>query len=414
LRDVARQLGVANILEGSVQKSNDQIRVNVQLINALTDAHLWADTYDRKLTDMFAVESEIAKTIAEMLQAKLSGSEKTAISKKPTENPEAHELYLKGRFFWNKRTAGDLRKSIDYFNQAVQKDPNYAQAYAGLAQSWKLLPAFNGGAPKDCFPQAEAAAKKALALDDTSSSAHAALASLKGLNGFDYPGAISEYERALQLNPNDATAHQWFANDTLANVGQNERELSEMKRAVELDPLSLVINSNLGWAYIHSGRLDEAIAQLRKTLEMDPVFLASRINLGRVYEQLGMFGEAEAEFLKARSATGESIDALAALGHTYAMSGNQTAAREILAQLIELSKKRYVSPYDIALIHAALGEIDDAFGWLENAYDRCVEWMIYTNIDPRLDPLRPDARFDDLLARLGFANCRPMLVLDRS
>ena len=152
LRDVARELGVANILEGSVQKSNDQVRVNVQLINALTDAHLWADTYDRKLTDMFAVESEIAKTIAETLQARLSGSEKTAISKKPTENPEAYELYLKGRFFWNKRTADDLRKSIDYFNQAIEKDPNYAQAYAGLAQSWKLLPAFNGGAPKDCFP----------------------------------------------------------------------------------------------------------------------------------------------------------------------------------------------------------------------------------------------------------------------
>ena len=265
LRDVARELGVANILEGSVQKSNDQVRVNVQLINALTDAHLWADTYDRKLTDMFAVESEIAKTIAEMLQARLTGSEKTAMSKKPTENPEAYELYLKGRFFWNKRTADDLRKSIDYFNQAIEKDPNYAQAYAGLAQSWKLLPAFNGGAPKDCFPQAEAAAKKALALDDTSSSAHAAMASLKGLNGFDYPGAISEYERALQLNPNDATAHQWFGNDTLANIGQNERELTELKRAVELDPLSLVINSNLGFAYIHLGRLDEAIAQLRKT-----------------------------------------------------------------------------------------------------------------------------------------------------
>src|SRR6476469_8996514 len=179
LPQIAKQLGVTNILEGSVQKANDQVRVNVQLINAVTDAHLWAETYDRKLPDIFAVESDIAKTIAETLQAKLTGSEKTAISKKPTENAEAHELYLKGRFFWNKRTAVDLRKSIDYFNRAIQKDPNYAQAYAGLAQAWKLLPAFNGGAPKDCFPPAEAAAKKALALDDTSSSAHAALASLK-------------------------------------------------------------------------------------------------------------------------------------------------------------------------------------------------------------------------------------------
>jgi TolB-like protein len=187
LPQIAKQLGVANILEGSVQKSGDQVRVNVQLVNALTDAHLWAEIYDRKLTDIFAVESDIAKTIADTLQAKLSGSEKTAMSKKPTANPEAYELYLKGKFFWNKRTASDLRKSIEYFNQAIEKDPGYAPAYAALAQSWKLLPAFNGGAPQDCFPQAESAAKKALALDDTLSDAHAALASLKGPNGLIIP-----------------------------------------------------------------------------------------------------------------------------------------------------------------------------------------------------------------------------------
>src|SRR6266581_1124338 len=225
LPQIAKRLGVVHVLEGSVQKSNDQVRVNVQLINALTDAHLWAETFDRKLTDIFSVESEIAKTIADTLQAKLTGSEKTAMSKKPTEDPEAHELYLKGRFFWNKRTADDLRRSIDYFDQAIAKDPNYALAYAGLAQAWNLLPAFNGGAPKDCFPKAESSARKALALDDTLSDAHAALASLTALNRFDYPGAIIEYELALQLNPNDATARQWFANDTLANIGQNEHEL---------------------------------------------------------------------------------------------------------------------------------------------------------------------------------------------
>jgi TolB-like protein len=284
LPQIAKQLGVMNILEGSVQKSNDQVRVNVQLINAMTDAHLWADTYDRKLVDIFSVESEIAKTIAEALQAKLTGSEKSAMSKTPTANPEAYELYLKGRFFWNKRTAADLRKSIDYFNQAIEKDPGYAQAYAALAQSWKLLKAFNGGAPNDGFPQAEAAARKALALDDTSSTAHAALASLKGLNGFDYPGAIAEYERTLKLNPNDATTRQWFANDTLANVGQNERELAVLKRAVELDPLSLIINSNFGVAYIHAGRLDEAIAQLQKTVELDGTFYYARYNLAQALE----------------------------------------------------------------------------------------------------------------------------------
>jgi TolB-like protein/Flp pilus assembly protein TadD len=400
LRDVARELGVANILEGSVQKSNDQVRVNVQLINALTDAHLWADTYDRKLTDMFAVESEIAKTIAETLQARLTGSEKTAISKKPTENPEAHELYLKGRFFWNKRTADDLRKSIDYFNQAVQKDPNYAQAYAGLAQAWKLLPAFNGGAPKDCFPQAEAAAKKALALDDTSSSAHAALASLKGLNGFDYPGAISEYDRALQLNPNDATAHQWFANDTLANVGQKERELTEMKRAVELDPLSLVINSNLGWAYIHSGRLDEAIAQLRKTLEMDGAFYYARYSLGLALELKGDIPEAIAEYQKAIAISEDPVP-LGMLGRLYAAHGRKDDAQKILQQLRERREQHYTAAYSLALVYLGMGDHNEALNWLEQGFQERDGFNIGPiRVDPLLTPLRGDPRFEALAEKI--------------
>ena len=400
LRDVARQLGVANILEGSVQKSNDQVRVNVQLINALTDAHLWADTYDRKLTDMFAVESEIAKTIAETLQARLTGSEKTAISKKPTENPEAHELYLKGRFFWNKRTADDLRKSIDYFNQAIEKDPNYAQAYAGLAQAWKLLPAFNGGAPKDCFPQAEAAAKKALALDDTSSSAHAALASLKGLNGFDYPGAISEYERALQLNPNDATAHQWFANDTLANIGQNERELSEMKRAVELDPLSLVINSNLGWAYIHLGRLDEAIAQLRKTVEMDGAFYYARYSLGLALELKGAIPEAIAEYQKAIAISEDPVP-LGMLGRLYAAQGRKDDAQKILQQLRQRREQHYTAAYSLALVYLGMGDRNEALNWLEKGYQERDGFNIGPiRVDPLLTPLRGDPRFEALAEKI--------------
>ena len=383
-----------------MQKSNDQVRVNVQLINALTDAHLWADTYDRKLTDMFAVESEIAKTIAETLQARLTGSEKTAISKKPTENPEAHELYLKGRFFWNKRTADDLRKSIDYFNQAIEKDPNYAQAYAGLAQAWKLLPAFNGGAPKDCFPQAEAAAKKALALDDTSSSAHAALASLKGLNGFDYPGAISEYERALQLNPNDATAHQWFGNDTLANVGQNERELTELKRAVELDPLSLVINSNLGWAYIHLGRLDEAIAQLRKTVEMDGAFYYARYSLGLALELKGDIPGAIAEYQKAIAISEDPVP-LGMLGRLYAAQGRKDEAQKILQQLRQRREQHYTAAYSLALVYLGMGDHNEALNWLEKGYQERDGFNIGPiRVDPLLTPLRGDPRFEALAEKI--------------
>jgi len=397
---IAKQLGVTNILEGSVQKANDQVRVNVQLINALTDAHLWAETYDRKLTDIFAVESDIAKTIAETLQAKLTGSEKTAMSKKPTANPEAYELYLKGRFFWNKRTAADLRKSIEYFNQAIAKDPGYAQAYAALAQSWKLLPAFNGGAPNDCFPQAEAAARKALALDDTSSTAHAALASLKGLNGFDYPGAIAEYERTLQLNPNDATTRQWFANDALANVGQTEREIAELKHAVELDPLSLVINSNLGVAYIHAGRLNEAIAQLRKTVELDSAFYYSRYNLAQALELKGLIPEATAEYQKTMSMTEDPVP-LGMLGRLYALHGQKDEALKILQKLRQSREQHYTAAYGLALIYVGLGDRNEALNWLEQGYREHDGFNIGPiRVDPLLAPLHGDPRFEALAERI--------------
>ena len=254
LPEIAKQLGVAHILEGSVQKASDQVRVNVQLINALTDAHLWAETYDRKLTDIFAVESDIAKTIAETLQAKLTGSEKSSIAKVPTTNPEAYELYLKGRFFWNKRTAEDLRKAIDYFNSAIAKDPDYALAYAAVAQSWLILPAYGGGSPRECIPPAEAAISRALELDESSSDAHAARGMLLAGYQFDYPAGKKEYERALELNPNDATAHHWFATDVLAALGDSEAEIAGMRRARDLDPLSLVINTNLGAALLRARR----------------------------------------------------------------------------------------------------------------------------------------------------------------
>ena len=400
LPEIAQQLGVAHILEGSVQKSNDQVRVNVQLIKAATDAHLWADTYDRKLNDIFAVESEIAKTIAETLQAKLTGLEKIQLAKKPTANPEAYELYLKGRFFWNKRTAADLRKSIDYFNQAIDKDPNYAQAYAALAQSWKLLPAFDGGAPQDCFPQAEAAARKAVALDDTSSTAHATLASLKGLNGFDYPGAIAEYERTLQLNPNDATARQWFANDTLANIGQNEREVAELKRAVELDPLSLIINSNLGWAYIHAGRFDEAIAQLRKAVEMDGAFYYARYALALALELKGVIPEAIAEYQKTVSITEDPVP-LGLLGRLYATHGRKDEAQKILEQLRQRREQRYTQAYSLALVYLGLGDRNEALNWLEQGYRERDGFNIGPiRVDPLLAPLRSDPRFEALAEKI--------------
>ncbi|MBO0695812.1 MAG: tetratricopeptide repeat protein, partial [Verrucomicrobia bacterium] len=260
LRQIAKQLGVAHILEGSVQKSGDQVRVNVQLVNGLSDAHLWADTYDRKLNDIFAVESEIAKTIADTLQAKLSGSEQNAIAARPTENNEAHQLYLKGRFFWNKRTGNDLKKSIDYFGQAIAADPNYALAYAGLADAYVFLPGYNAGTPQDCYPKTVAAAKRALELDDTLAEAHTSLALAIWYYDFDFSQANREFQRAIELNPNYAIAHQQYGNNTLSALGRFDDAITEGKRAVELDPLSLIINSDLGTDYYFARRFNEAIA----------------------------------------------------------------------------------------------------------------------------------------------------------
>jgi TolB-like protein/Tfp pilus assembly protein PilF len=400
LREIAKQLGVVHILEGSVQKAADQVRVNVQLINALTDAHLWADTYDRKLTDIFAVESEIAKTIADALQAKLSGAEKDAMSKKPTANPEAYELYLQGRFFWNKRTGPDLRKSIDYFNQAIAKDPNYALAYAALAQAWLIVPAYGGGAPKECVPLAEAATKKALALDDTSSDAHAALGMLRSGYQFDFPGGRKAYERALQLNPNDATSHHWFATDVLAALGDSERAVAEMTRARELDPLSLVINTNLGVAFIHAHRLDDAISQLRKTVEMDGSFYFAHHALGMALEAKGQPAEAMAEYQKSVALTDDPTP-LGLLGHLLGTLGRRDEASEVLEQLQARSEQRYVDPYNLAIVFLGLGDREQALNALEKSYDdRNGNALEYIRTDPMLDPLRGDPRFDALAEKI--------------
>src|SRR5947209_7963965 len=400
LPQIAKQLGVMHILEGSVQKANDQVRVNVQLINALTDSHLWADTFDRKLTDIFAVETEIAKTIADTLQAKLTGSEKNAISKKPTENPAAHELYLQGRYFWSKRSAANLQKSIDYFNQAIAQDPNYALAYAGLAQAWMVLPAYNGGAPVECKPHAEAAARKALSLDETLSDALAVLASIKAEYDFDFPDARSEYERAIQLNPNDATARHWLSTDCLATTGDHVSELAEMQRAAELDPLSLVINTNLGNAYLHNNRLDEAIAQFGKAIEMDPNFYFAQWSYGLALMLQKKIPEAIAQFEKATSITDDPIP-LGMLGLGYGVNGRKDDAQKILVRLGESRAQRFTPAYSLALVCLGLGDQDQAINWLEESYrEHDGNNIAAIRIDPSLAPLHGNPRFEALAEKI--------------
>ena len=400
LPQIAQQLGVAHLLEGSVQKVNDQVRINVQLIKAANEAHLWAEVYDRKLTDIFAVESEIAKTIADTLRAKLTGSEQRVIAARPTENTEAHRLYLKGRFFWNKRTGNDLKKSIDYFEQAIAADPNYALAYAGVADGYVWLPGYTAGTPRDCYPKAAAAAKKALELDDALAEAHTSLALAFWLYDFDSSQAIREFQRAIELNPNYAIAHQQYGNNTLSALGRFDDVIAAGKRAVELDPLSLIINTDLGSDYYYARRYDEAIAQVRKTLEMDPGFYIAHLVLGQILDAKGAHDAAIVECQKAR-ALNDDPTVLGVLGRAHGLSGNKMEAEKILEQLKKLSQERVVSAYSFALVSLGLGDKGEALRWLEQSYqDRAGFDVGFIRVDPLLDPLRGDPRFEALAEKI--------------
>ena len=398
LQQIAKQLGVTNILEGTVQKAGDQVRVNVQLINAMTDAHLWAETYDRKLTDIFAVESEIAKTIAETLQAKLTGSEKSSIAKAPTANPEAYELYLKGRFFWNKRTGDDLRKSIEYLKQAIAKDPGYALAYAALADSYGLLRFYGGASPAESVVPAQAAAKKALELDDSLAEAHASLG-LIATEELEVNRAVNELERAIQLNPNYATAHHWLGL-ALATLRQSNRSIGELKRALELDPLSMIINADLSIIYLYAHRYDDAEAQARKALEIDSRSFVAHYYLGAALQLTGRLKEAIPEFQKAVELNNDAYS-IAMLAQAYARNGQTDEARKLLAHLNAMAKSAEVPEYALATVYTSLGEKERAIEALEHGFSEGNKsYLFLLPGDPFLDDLRGDPRFEALVQKI--------------
>jgi TolB-like protein/Flp pilus assembly protein TadD len=405
LRQIATQLGVANVLEGSVQRTADRVHVNVQLIKATSDAHLWAEAYDRKLTDIFVVESEIAKTIAETLQAKLTGSEQRAIATQPTQNTEAHQLYLKGRYFWNRRTGENLKKALAYFQEAADKDPNYALAYSGIADSCTLIPVYSAGTPQDYLPRARVAAQKAVELDDTLAEAHTSLAYIFFVD-FEFAQSIKEFERAIALNPNYATAHHWYGIGVLSGMGEFDRAIAEGKQALELDPVSPIISTILGADYTMARRYDEAIAQLRATVEMYPEFYWAHRFLGWTLELQGATSEAIAEYHKAFELSDDPM-VLALLAHAEVSIGKQNEARQILAQLTEEAKARYVPEYAFAVIHLGLGEKDQALDWLEKAArDHDVLNSPYFKVNPYLDPLRGDPRFEALVSAILSGNVK--------
>jgi TolB-like protein/Tfp pilus assembly protein PilF len=411
LLEIAKQLGVANILEGSVQRSADQARVNVQLIKAATDTHLWADTFDRKVTDVFAVESEIAKAVADTLQAKLSGTEQSAITARPTENSEAHDLYLKGRYFFGKRTADDLKRAIDYFNQALAKDSNYAPAYAGLADSYVLLPQYSRESSAELFPKARAAAEKALALDNTLSEAHASLGLLLATlstSGINLRESEREFERAIALNPNYAPAHHWYGFGVLLPLGEFDRAIAEVKRALELDPFSAIMNANLGFCYLYARRYSEAIAQFRKAAELDPSSPAPHLGLGEAYELSGQREQAITEYERAGNLFSQlthipptSDNFLPSLAGRYVLKGERAKALQLLDHYKGPTQRGAAPDFAVALDYVRLGDNNKAIDWLERSYQNKEPGFLEDiKVNPLLDPLRGDPRFEALVEKI--------------
>jgi len=385
-----------------VQRSGDKVEITVQLIQAPTDRHLLAKSYERGLRDVLALQRDIARAITDEIKAKLTPGERATLASSHPVNPEAYEAYLEGRYFWNKRTENAVRTAAEYFQRAVDKDPTYARAYAGLADAYSVLGSWSLDAlpPSEVLPKARAAVTKALQLDDSIAEAHTALAGIKSSYDWDWQGASIEFRRAIELNPSYATSHQWYS-QYLTQLGRFDEGIAEAAKAHSIDPLSLIVGAEIGCRLYWARRYDDAIEPIQKALELDPNFPVAHRYLGQVYEQKGMYKEAVAEFARAVALSESNPISLAALGHAYAVSGQRSKAIMVLKQLKELSKRRYVSSYDMALIYAGLGETDQAQEWLERAYRDRSPWMVHLKVDPRLDPLRSDPRFQDLIRRVG-------------
>jgi TolB-like protein/DNA-binding winged helix-turn-helix (wHTH) protein len=397
LAQIARELNVDAVVEGTVLRSGDRVRITAQLIEVSTDKHIWSQSYEGDLRDALAVQNKVARAIADQIRINLTPQEQAALKNAKVVNPEASESYLKGRYFWNKRTADGLKMAVAYFNQAIEKDANYAQAYAGLADSYALMGDWEYGvlAPKDALPRAKAAAIKALELDNSLGEAHTSLAFTLDSFDWDWGSAETEFKRALVLNPGYATAHQWYSWH-LIEMGRNSEAIDQMRKAESLDPLSLIISADMADALLIARRYDEAVQQSGKALGMDSNFAVAHYELGQALVQKQMYNEAIAELQKAIELSGGSTACTSSLAYAYGVSGRRNKAVTILNELMNRSEK---NAYEIALIYVGLADKDQAMSWLEKAYEERSNPSIL--LRPAFDPVRSDPRFQDLLRHLG-------------
>jgi TolB-like protein/DNA-binding winged helix-turn-helix (wHTH) protein/Tfp pilus assembly protein PilF len=402
LPQAAHELGVDAIVEGTVLRSGDRVRVTANLVQASPEKHLWAESYERDLRDILALQSDVATAIAREIQIKVSPQEQARLANSRPVNPEAYQLYLKGRYFWEKRTTANLEKAREYFEQAIEKDPTYALAYAGLADSYVLLSDYGVLPSKEGFPKAKAAALKAQQLDNTRAEAYPSLGWVRYSYDWDFPGAETDFTRAIELNSNYATAHHWYGS-YLAVMGRFDEGLAELKKAQELDPLSLVISTNLGKMLYFARRYDEAIQQYRRTLDMDPNFSKAHDDLGWAYEQKGMHAEAIAGWMKARTLSGESEASVAKLKNAYRESGIRGYWQEDLELAKEELTHGHVWPAAwVARIYVHLGNKNAALESLERGFKEKDGSLVYLKAEPDFDPLRSDPRFQNLMRRIGF------------
>jgi TolB-like protein/DNA-binding winged helix-turn-helix (wHTH) protein/Tfp pilus assembly protein PilF len=400
LDQIGRELSVQYVLEGSFRRAGDRLRITAQLIQVKDQTHLWAQDYDRRPEDILAVQDEVSIAVAEEIQLRLTPQQRTKFARARTVDPEAYEAYLKGLYFWNKRSEDGFRKAIECFNQSIAKDPNYAQAYAGLADAYVLLGSYGFMPQREAMPKAKAAAQKALAMDDQLAEAYTSLGLISEQWDWNWVEEEKDYKRAVELNPNYSVAHHWYGDTYLVLEGRIDDAIAELRKAHELDPLSSAVATDLAKRLSDAHGYDEAVALFQKTLDLDPDFVPARHYLAQAYEQMGRYSDAIAEVKKVKS--WETLAyMLGQLGHIYALQGRRQEALEIANELQRRSAQRYTDPVYLPKIYAVLGENDAAMVWLEKAYQERSVGMLLLNHDPDYDHLRSDPRFQDLVRRVG-------------